>query len=106
TLEGAGYVQGETLTFQYESAQGNPATAAQIAQRFAGERPDVIVAIATPSAQAAVGATTDIPIVFTAVTDPLGAGIVTDLNQPGGNVTGLSDMSPLTDHLDLIREIL
>ncbi len=105
-LEEAGYVEGETLTFQYESAQGNPATAAQIAQKFAGEAPDVIVAIATPSAQAAVAATTEIPIVFTAVTDPLGANIVTDLNEPGGNVTGLSDMSPLADHLDLIREFL
>lgn len=104
-LEAAGYKDGENLTFEYESAQGNPATAAQIAQKFVGENPNVIVAIATPSAQAVVGATDTIPVVFTAVTDPVGAQIVTDMNAPGGNVTGLSDMSPLAEHLALIREI-
>jgi putative ABC transport system substrate-binding protein len=104
-LEEAGYKDGDNLTFEYESAQGNPATAAQIAQKFVGEAPDVIVAIATPSAQAVVGATDTIPVVFTAVTDPVGAQIVTDMTAPGGNVTGLSDMSPLADHLALIHEI-
>lgn len=101
-----GYVVDDTLTFLYESAQGNPATAAQIARQFIGEQPDVIVPIATPSAQAVVAATRDIPVVFSAVTDPLGAELVVDLEAPGGNVTGVSDMSPLADHLSLIQEIL
>ena len=101
-----GYVPGETMEFLYESAQGNPATAAQIARQFIGEQPDVIVPISTPSAQAVVAATQDIPVVFSAVTDPLGAELVTDLQAPGGNVTGMSDMSPLADHLNLIQEIL
>jgi putative ABC transport system substrate-binding protein len=65
----------------------------------------VIVAISTPSAQAAAAATKDIPIVFTAVTAPVEAGLVADLNHPGGNVTGLSDLSPLAQHLNLILEI-
>ena len=106
TLEAAGYKEGENLKFLYESAQGNPATAAQIARQFAGEGPDVIVPISTPSAQAVVSATKDIPVVFTAVSDPLGAQLVKDMDKPGGNVTGLSDMSPVAEHLALIKEIL
>jgi len=105
-LAAAGYKEGENLKFVYESAQGNPATAAQIARQFAGDAPDVIVPISTPSAQAVVSAIRDIPVVFTAVTDPVGAQLVKDLEKPGGNVTGLSDMSPIADHVALIKEIL
>lgn len=105
-LAAAGYEEGKNLRFLYESAQGNPATAAQIARKLVGERPDVIVPISTPSAQAVVGATKDIPVVFTAVTDPVGAKLVADPEKPGGNVTGMSDLSPIGQHLDLIKEIL
>ncbi len=105
-LEAAGYKEGENLKFIYESAQGNPATAAQIARQFVGEDPTVIVPISTPSAQAVVSATKDIPVVFTAVSDPLGAQLVKDMDKPGGNVTGLSDLSPVAEHLALIKEIL
>jgi ABC-type uncharacterized transport system, periplasmic component len=104
-LAEAGYKEGENLTFLYESAQGNPGTAAQIARQFAGEEPSVIVPISTPSAQAVVSSTRDIPVVFTAVSDPLGAQLVKDMQNPGGNVTGLSDMSPVADHLAMIKEI-
>ena len=106
TLAAAGYKEGENLTFVYKSAQGNPATAAQIARQFVGEEPTVIVPISTPSAQAVVSATKDIPVVFTAVSDPLGAQLVKDMDKPGGNVTGLSDLSPVAEHLALIKEIL
>jgi len=105
-LAEAGFKEGENLTFIYESAQGNPATAAQIARQFAGEAPDVIVPISTPSAQAVVSTVRDIPVVFTAVSDPLGAQLITDMDKPGGNVTGLSDMSPVAEHVALIKEIL
>jgi putative tryptophan/tyrosine transport system substrate-binding protein len=105
-LADEGYVDGHNLDFLFESAQGNPATAAQIAQKFVGDRPDVIVPISTPSAQAVVGATKDIPVVFTAVTDPVGAKLVPNLEHPGGNVTGMSDLSPIGLHLDLIKEIM
>ena len=105
-LAAAGYKEGENLKFIYESAQGNPATAAQIARQFAGEEPNVIVPISTPSAQAVVSTTRDIPVVFTAVSDPLGAQLVKDMDKPGSNVTGLSDMSPVAEHLALIKEIL
>ncbi|MFZ5789634.1 MAG: ABC transporter substrate-binding protein [Pseudomonadota bacterium] len=105
-LKAEGYEEGKNLKFVYESAQGNPATAAQIARKFVGEKPDVIVPISTPSAQTAVAATQDIPIVFTAVTDPLDAKIVSNMEKPGGNVTGMSDFAPIAKHLALIREIM
>lgn len=104
-LAAAGFEEGKNLKFVYESAQGNPGTATQIARKFVGENPTVIVPISTPSAQAVVSATSDIPVVFTAVTDPVGAQLVTDMENPGGNVTGMSDLSPLAKHLELIREI-
>ncbi len=104
-LAAAGYVEGKNLRVLYESAQGNPATAAQIARKFVGEAPDVIVPISTPSAQAVVSATNEIPVVFTAVTDPVGAKLVGDPKMPGGNVTGMSDLSPIGLHMDLIKEI-
>lgn len=104
-LAEAGYKEGENLKFVYESAQGNPGTAAQIARQFVGDAPNVIVPISTPSAQAVVSATRDIPVVFTAVSDPLGAELIKDMEMPGGNVTGLSDMSPVADHVALIQEI-
>lgn len=104
-LAEAGFKEGENLNFVYESAQGNPATATQIARKFVGENPTVIVPISTPSAQAVVSATQSIPVVFTAVTDPVGAQLVASMDKPGGNVTGISDFSPLADHLALIKEI-
>jgi putative ABC transport system substrate-binding protein len=105
-LKAAGYEEGKNLRFIYESAQGNPGTAVQIAQKFVGENPSVIVPISTPSAQAVISATTDIPIVFTAVTDPLGAKLIGNLEKPGGNVTGMSDLSPIGKQIDLIHQIV
>lgn len=102
-LEEAGYK--DNLEFTYESAQGNPATAAQIAREFVGNNPDVIVPISTPSAQAAAAATRDIPIVFSAVTDPVTAGLVASNEAPGGNVTGVSDLSPIAEHVALVKEV-
>ncbi|WP_207481371.1 ABC transporter substrate-binding protein [Arenibaculum pallidiluteum] len=105
-LREAGYTEGRDLRVEYQSAQGNPATASQIARQFVGMNPAVIVPIATPSAQAVVAATRDVPVVFSAVTDPVGAQLVRDMAKPGGNVTGVSDFPPVADHLKLIAEIL
>jgi putative tryptophan/tyrosine transport system substrate-binding protein len=96
---------GPDLAIVDEDARGNPAIAAQIAERFVAAAPDVIVAISTPSAQAVVAATASLPIVFAAVTDPLAAGLVASLERPGGNVTGVSDMARVADNLALIREL-
>jgi len=97
-----GYVEGKNLTIMYESAQGNSAIAAQIARKFIGENPDVIVAIATPSAQTVAAAAKNIPVVFSAVTDPVGAKLVNSLEVPGANITGVSDMLPIERHLDML----
>ncbi len=105
TLKENGY-SGDKLKFTYESAQGKPDIAGQIARKMVGDQPDIIVAIATPSAQAAVSSTRSIPVVFSAVTDPLAAKLVPTLKKPGGNVTGLSDMANLKEHLALIKEFI
>jgi putative ABC transport system substrate-binding protein len=105
-LKAAGYEAGKNLKFEYQSAQGNTGTAAQIARKYAGARPDVIVAIATPSAQAVVAATKDIPVVFSAVTDPVAAKLVKSWDASGTNVTGVSDLSPLDKHLDLVKQLV
>lgn len=104
-LATAGYQVNKNLKWQWESAQGNTATAVQIARNFAGENPDVIVAISTPSAQAVVSAAPNIPVIFTAVTDPLGAKLVTNQEKPGGLVTGVRALVPIGKHLDLITKI-
>ncbi|ONF43960.1 ABC transporter permease [Marinobacter lutaoensis] len=101
-----GYKEGENLTVLHESAQGNAAIASQIARKFVGENPDVIVAIATPSAQTVAAAAKNIPVVFSAVTDPVGAKLVRSLEAPGGNITGVSDMLPIEKHIDLLQRVM
>ncbi|MBO8164181.1 MAG: ABC transporter substrate-binding protein [Brevibacillus sp.] len=93
-LKDAGYVEGENLKVDYQNAQGDMNTNVTIAQKFASDKVDLVLAIATPSAQAMAKASKEVPIVFTAVTDPLGAKLVDSLEKPGGNVTGVSDTHP------------
>ncbi len=105
-LAEAGFKDGDNLKIDFQNAQGNPTTATQIAKKFAGDKPDVVVAIATPSAQAAAGAIKDIPIVFTAVSDPISAKLMTNMAHPNGNVTGITDNPAMEPQLDLILELL
>lgn len=105
-LKAAGYEEGKNLKFTYQSAQGNVGTAAQIARKYVGDQPDVIVAIATPSAQATLAATKTIPVVYSAVTDPVAAKLVKSWDATGTNVTGVSDLSPLDKHIALIKQVV
>jgi putative tryptophan/tyrosine transport system substrate-binding protein len=105
-LKGHGYVDGESIRIDFRSAQGNFGTAQQIVRQFIGDRPDVIVTITTPVSQAAMAATKDIPIVFTAVTDPLKAKLVTSIKHPGGNATGISDLVPTERQLQTVKAIV
>lgn len=105
-LQEAGWVEGENLQWNYQSAQGATATAAQIAKKFAGENPDIIVAIATPSAQAVAASARQSNIVFTAVTDPVGAKLVEAWDRPGKRITGVSDLTPIDQHLQLIKDAM
>ena len=91
------------VTYDVQNAQGDMATAASIAQKFASEKLDLILGVATPTTQAVVKAVTTTPIVFTAVTDPVGAGLVTDPKAPTANVTGVSDLQPVEPILKLAK---
>lgn len=101
-----GYREGDNLRLMHESAQGNSAIASQIARKFVGENPDVIVAIATPSAQTVAAAARNVPVVFSAVTDPVAAKLVQSWEAPGANITGVSDMLPIEKHLDMLQRAM
>ncbi|OAU95234.1 ABC transporter substrate-binding protein [Moraxella catarrhalis] len=101
-----GFKEGENLTVNFQSAQGNMGTAGQIARQFTSDNPDIIYAIATPSAQAIAAATQDIPVVFSAVTDPVEAKLVGSLESSGNNITGASDALPYEPQIALIQELV
>lgn len=105
-LQEAGYKEGTNLRWQYQSAQGNNSTAAQIARKFVGDKPDVIIAISTPSAQTVLASTKDIPVIFSAVTDPVAAKLTSTWDGSGTNVTGVSDMLELDKQIDLIFRVV
>ena len=104
-LEEAGYVDGENMLIDYQNGQNDMTIMKTAAQTFVANGCDVIIAIATPAAQAALSETTEIPIVFAAVTDPVDAGLVDSLEQPGGNVTGTSDEVSAEMIMNLAEEI-
>ena len=104
-LEEAGYVDGENMLIDYQNGQNDMTIMKTAAQTFVANECDVIIAIATPAAQAVLSETTEIPIVFAAVTDPVDAGLVDSLEQPGGNVTGTSDEVSAEMIINLAEEI-
>lgn len=98
--------KGFDVSYNVHIAQGNISTANLIAKQILGEKPDLVLAIATPTSQACAQVIKEIPILITAVTDPVGAGLVETLERPGANVTGMTDMSPVDKQVDLIREFI
>ncbi len=105
-LKDAGIVEGDNLKVDFNNAQGDPTNNLSIAQKIAGEKNDLVLAIATPSAQAVVQQVKDTPVLFAAVTDPLADHIVDDIDAPSGNVTGASDTNPVAVQqiMDFIAE--
>ena len=97
----------ETVSIDYQNAQGDLLNADLIVNKFVSDKVDLIYAIGTNAAQAAMNATsgTDIKVIFNAVTDPVVGALVQTLEVPGGNVSGVSDMSPLEKQLGIINEI-
>src|SRR6478609_5431713 len=90
-LQDLGYGADKSLVFEYRSAEGRGDRVAELAAELVRTNPDVLVAgFGTVAAKAAMAATSRIPIVFTGVGDPVGAGLITNLSRPGGNITGLS----------------
>lgn len=104
-LKEYGYEDGKNISYDIQIAQGNSATANQIAKNFVGDKKDIIVAIATPSALAVANATKKIPVVISAITDPVGAKLVKSLEKPGTNVTGTTDMSPVKEQLGIFKTL-
>lgn len=105
TLEEQGFVDGENIIIDYQNAQADQSNLNSIASKFVGDKADVIIAIATPAAQAMAAATSDIPVIFSAVTDPVGAKLVDSLESPSGNVTGTSDAIPVDQMFELCKAL-
>lgn len=105
-LNDAGYIDGETMTLDFQNAQGDQSNLNSMSTRFVSRGAAVMVGIATPSAQALANSSQEIPIVLGAVTDPEGSGLVESNEAPGGNVTGVSDLTPIEEQFSLIKEIL
>ena len=104
-LEEDGYVDGENIVIDYKNAQNEQSNLKTICQGFVADDVDIIVAITTPATQVAMGETDEIPIVFSAVTDPVAAEVVADMEKPGGNVTGTSDVISVDKIMGLAQEI-
>ena len=104
-LEAKGYKNGEKISLDYQNAQNDQTNLKTIAKKFVSDDYDLIVAIATPSAQAVVTETSEIPVIFSAATDPVGSGLVTNLEKPGKNVTGTSDRVSAERIMELAKQI-
>lgn len=104
-MEALGYKDGENIKLDFKDAGGQQNTLNSIMSTFAGNKSDVIMAIATPTAMAAAKYSKDIPIVFSAVSDPVGAGLMDDLKKPNNNITGTSDEIQVDQILDLALKV-
>ncbi|MBE6907881.1 MAG: ABC transporter substrate-binding protein [Ruminococcaceae bacterium] len=105
-LKLAGYEDGKNIAIDYQNAQGEQANCNTIASKLVNDKDDLILAIATPAAQAVANATTEIPILVTAVTDPADAKLVASNDAPGGNVTGTSDLNPIKEQMELLQQLV
>ncbi|MDO4601007.1 MAG: ABC transporter substrate-binding protein [Eubacteriales bacterium] len=107
-LAEAGFVEGENLTVEYKNAAADMGTAGQISDSFVASDVDLLCGIATPSAQSCFNAAMDkeIPVIYTAVTDPLAAELADEEGNPVGEITGTSDKLPIRQQLEMIRTML
>ena len=105
-LRELGYIDGQTISIDYLSAEGSDERFPDLVSECLRRKPDIIAVSTTPAAQAAKRGTRTVPIVFTALGDPVGTGIVESLAKPGGNVTGMSIMAPdiTVKRLELLKE--
>lgn len=105
-LAEAGYVDGDNITIHQLSAAAEAANCPSIADTLINENSDLILAVATPSASAVKEKTSTIPVLFTAVTDPAGSGLVESNDAPGANLTGTSDMNPVAQQIALGKQLV
>jgi len=105
-LAEGGYKEGDNLKIDYQNAQNNQDNLKSMSEKLIKDDPDLLLGIATPAAQSLLNATTDIPIAVTAVTDLKEAKLVKSDKEPGGNVTGTTDMVPIDKQVDLLLSII
>lgn len=105
-LKEAGFEEGKNLKLEHQNAQGEQANCQTIASKLVNDKNDLILAIATPAAQAVASATTEIPVLVTAVTDPQESKLVASNEAPGGNVTGTSDLTPVKQQMELLVQLV
>lgn len=104
-LEDGGYKDGDTIEIDYQNAQGDQSNLMTMSQRFVNNKNDLVLAVGTGAAQTVASQTTQIPVLFTAVTDPVGAGLVNSSEAPGANITGTNDMSPIKEQIELLLRL-
>ena len=105
-LETAGYKDGDKIKIEYKNAQNEQSNCQTIAKQFVTDKCDLVLAIATPAAQAMANESKDIPILVTAVTDPADAKLVKSNKKPGTNVSGTSDLTPVAKQMNLLKELI
>lgn len=104
-LEAAGYIEGENLEIDYINAGADIASLSSMSESLVNNN-DYVFAIATPPAQALANATKDKPVFFSSVADPLGAGIVASMEEPGANVTGTTNIGPIEEQIKILHSII
>ncbi|MDD5666666.1 MAG: ABC transporter substrate-binding protein [Actinomycetota bacterium] len=105
-LKDAGYEDGKNVSLDIQNAQGDTNNLSTISDRFVSNKVDLVLAIATPSAQSIAGKTTEIPILGTAITDYVAAGLVASNEEPGGNISGTTDMNPVKEQIELLVKLV
>lgn len=105
-MKDEGYIDGKNVKIDYQNAQGDQSNLKTMGAKLVDEKNDVLFGITTPSSQTLANLTKKIPVILGAVTDPKGAGLVQDYDHPGGNITGVSNMSLIEDQLKLIKEFM
>lgn len=105
-IKANGFEEGKNIIIDYQNAQNDQSTMDNIAKKFVGDKVDLIISITTPAAQIVAANTSVIPIVFSAVTDPLAAKIVNSLEKPGANITGVSDLNPFEAQFEMMQKVI
>lgn len=105
-MKAEGFINGKSVQIDYQNAQGDQSNLKTMATKLINENSDILFGITTPASQSLANQTQTIPVVMGAVTDPRAAGLIKNFEKPGGNITGVSNMSPIKDQLKLIKEFL
>lgn len=104
-LKEVGYQPGKNIQLNFQNGQADQSKLATMSQQLVDQKADVLIGIATPAAQALANTSHDIPIVLGAISDPVRAGLVASNEHPGGNITGVSDQSPVAAQINLMKKI-